>query len=222
MDIAFIPAGQRANQSSRLISQMSQGSWKGGEPLSRAAFAEALRDTLARDVLRVDERDDPVEREMRERPVDRRARRLQRIALAAGGRRQPPGDLEARIARRLQRPDPAEKGAAGALLDDEHAKTEQLPMTDQQRHLRPGLGLRIRKPLARDEARRLRIGHHRRIRREILRPPAAQGEAGCFERGGGRRTEHGLSVILARPRARRRSSGAARPARPRRSRRRPR
>ena len=35
-----------------------------------------------------------------------------------------------------------------------------------------------------------RIGHHRRIRREILRPPAAQGEAGRFERGGGGGAEH--------------------------------
>ena len=153
----------------------------------------------------MDERDDPVEREARERPVDRRPRRLPGIALAAGGRGESPGDLEARPAWRLKRPDPAKKGAGGALLDDEHAVAEQLPMADQKSHLSPGLAFRIRLPLAGDEARRLRIGHHRRIRREVLRPPAAQGEAGGLDRGSGGRAEHVRSispacgVIRARP-----------------------
>ena len=75
-----------------------------------------------------------------ERPVDRGARRLLGIALAAGGGGEPPGDLEARPARRLQRPDPAEEGAGGALLDDEHAVAEQLPMADQEGHLAPRSG----------------------------------------------------------------------------------
>src|SRR4051794_39461692 len=139
----------------------------------------------------MDDRDEAIELKRLERPGDRRARRLLRKALAVGGGGKPPGDLESRPAFRRQRTYPAEKGAAGALLDDEQAMAEHLPMADQERHFAPRFPLAQGLAPPGDEAHRLPFGKHRRIRLEILRPPAAQDEAGRLERRSGWRAEHG-------------------------------
>jgi hypothetical protein len=149
---------------------MSQGSRNG-----------AKRNALARRVARIDQRDDARRREALERPVDRRPRRFDGEAPAARVRGERPADFESRPSRRLQRADPAEKGAAHARLDDEHAEAAQFPVADELGDLVPAFTLAIRPAAAGDELRHFRIGQHRRIRGEILGAPFAQAEARRFD-----------------------------------------
>src|ERR1700676_4549151 len=68
-------------------------------------------------IFAVDAMNDAVDLEGRERPVDRRARRFDRVALAAKVFRDSPADLKARPARRNPRADAADEGAARFFLD---------------------------------------------------------------------------------------------------------
>ena len=70
---------------------------------------EPPRHALGRGVLAVDAVDHPVDLEGREGPVDRRPRRLDGVALAAGFPGNAPADFKARPARRKPRPDPSDE-----------------------------------------------------------------------------------------------------------------
>ena len=110
-----------------------------------------------------------VDLESRKRPVDRRPRRLDRIALAAKLLRNAPADFEARPTRRKPRPHPADVFAATTFP---RPRTCPQPCSAQC----PAITAALRQPTSSlgnglavggDEARRGGIGQHRRVRRDV-------------------------------------------------------
>src|SRR5713226_5326696 len=89
---------------------------------------EAPRHRLRCRVFAVDAVEDPVQFEGRKRPVDRRPRRLERIALAAKLAGDAPADLKARPARRKPGSYPPDEFSTGFFLDNKHAGAVQRPM----------------------------------------------------------------------------------------------
>ena len=132
--------------------------------------------------------------EGRKRPVDRRPRRLDRIALAAKFLRNAPADFKTRPARRTPRPDPSGEFAARLFLDHEHADAVQRPMSGHDRRVAPadqrlGDGLAV----GSDEARAQGSAEHRHIGamsaarhcRRISRSVSMPGPVGLRQRDAG-------------------------------------
>src|SRR6478672_13430008 len=91
--------------------------------------AEAPGHRLGRGILAVDAVHDLIEFEGCKRPVDRRPRRLERVALAAKLAGDAPADLKARPARRKPGSNPPDEFSACLFLDDKHASAVQRPMS---------------------------------------------------------------------------------------------
>src|SRR6185437_12524299 len=98
---------------------------------------EPPRHRLRGGVFAVDDMDDFVDIEGRERPVDRGARGLQRVTLAAKLPCNTPADLKARPARWEPRPHPPDVFSGLSFLDDEHTDAVQDPMPGQDRGVAP-------------------------------------------------------------------------------------
>src|SRR5580693_530727 len=97
----------------------------------RSAFidgAEPPRHSLRCDIFGIDAVNDLVELEGRKRPVDRRPRGFDGVALAAEFRRDAPADLEAGPHRWIERTDAADELAARLLLDHEGAEAVEHPV----------------------------------------------------------------------------------------------
>jgi hypothetical protein len=120
---------------------------------------------------------DLIELEGRKRPVDRRPRRLERVALAAKLAGDTPADFKARPARRKPRSNPPDEFPAGFFLDNKHAGTVQRPMSGHHGRVAPsrqfaGGGLAI----GGNESRGAGIGQHRGVGRDVGAAPLPQFE----------------------------------------------
>jgi hypothetical protein len=136
---------------------------------------EPPRHGLRRRVFAVDAMDDPVEFEAGERPVDRRPRRLDRIALAAKLTGDAPADFKTGPAWRKSGSYSPDEFAGGFFLDHKHADATQDPMSGHDGRIAPpdqlvGDGLSV----GGDESRGTWIGQHRRVRRDVGAAPLPQ------------------------------------------------
>jgi hypothetical protein len=119
--------------------------------------------------------DDAIDDHIVKRPVDRRAGRFQRVALAAEFAGDGPADLEARPPRRIPWPDAAGIATGGLFLDRKHAETIQRPMSCHDGRIAPAVHLvGHRLALRNDEPCRLGIGQHGRVLRNVGCAPRAQ------------------------------------------------
>src|SRR5258705_12702173 len=105
--------------------------------LALLSGAEAPGHRLGRGILAIDAVHDLIELEGCKRPVDRRPRRLERIALAAKLAGDAPADLKARPTRRKPGSYPPDEVSAGFFLDHKHAGTVHRPVTGHPGRLAP-------------------------------------------------------------------------------------
>src|ERR1700730_6988661 len=88
-------------------------------------------------IFTVDAMNDAVDLQGRERPVDRRARRFDRVALARKVFRDSPAHRQAGPARRKSLADAPDEGGARFYLDYEHARAVQPPMPGHDGRVAP-------------------------------------------------------------------------------------
>src|SRR5690606_7402806 len=124
------------------------------------ARAQPLRDALRSRVVRIDAVAGVVPFQLRERPVQLRARGLGGVAPSPGVAVEGPADLVARPALRPPRAGLADVAAAGLLDDREHREALQGPGTGHLQEATPRRGAR---QLPADEARGFLVAQHLRV-----------------------------------------------------------